>query len=86
MNKCNCLEPADNDKIITFCGRCNGVVIENNNEIEYLTPKTFEDAVRPLMKWMAENYHPHTKIIVESNKAEIVEGIKVINTNEFLID
>lgn len=46
----------------------------------------FEEAVRPLMKWMAENCHPHTKIIIESNVAELVEGVKVIQTNEYLID
>jgi hypothetical protein len=50
------------------------------------TPKTFEEAVRPLMKYMAENCHPHTKAIVESNVAELLEGVKSLNTDEYLVD
>ncbi len=48
--------------------------------------KAFEDAVKPLMKWMAENCHTHTITVVESNKAQLFEGIEVVETNEFLID
>jgi len=47
---------------------------------------TFEDAVKQLMKWMAENAHPHTYTIVTSTHGELVEGIEVVNTDEFLID
>ena len=51
-----------------------------------LEKEMFEEAVKPLMKWLSENTHPHTTVIVKSNCAELVEGIKVIETNEFLID
>lgn len=53
---------------------------------EKLKPKTFEDAVEPLMKWLCENQHPHTTIIVTSNRAELVEGLKCHNTDEFIVD
>ena len=46
----------------------------------------FEKAVKPLIKFLAENYDPHTKIIVENNRAEIVYGSASIVTNEFIID
>lgn len=46
----------------------------------------FEELVKPLMKWMAENLHPHTKIIIESNSAVLVEGILAVSTNEFIVD
>lgn len=46
----------------------------------------FEELVRPVMKWMSENLHPHTKIIIEANVAELLEGDMVIQTNEYLID
>ncbi len=36
----------------------------------------FTELCKPLMKYLAENHHPHTKIILESNFAELVEGIK----------
>ena len=47
---------------------------------------TFEEAVKPLIKWLAENKNPHTYIMVTSNGAEMVEGVEVVNTDEFLID
>jgi hypothetical protein len=46
----------------------------------------FEELVRPVMKWMSENLHPHTKIIIESNSAELLEGDMAVSTNEYLID
>lgn len=47
---------------------------------------TFEESVKPLMKWLCENSHPHTTVIVTGNTAELVEGIELIKTNEFIID
>lgn len=41
-----------------------------------LGPQTFEDAVKTLMKWLADNHHPHMKVIVDSTCAELVEGQK----------
>lgn len=48
--------------------------------------KQFEEVVKPVMKWLAENKHPHSKIIIESNSAELVEGTMVLSTDEFLVD
>jgi len=48
--------------------------------------QTFEQVVKPLMKWLSENKNPHTTAIVTSNVAELVEGVEVVNTDEFLID
>lgn len=46
----------------------------------------FEQAVRPLMKYLAENHHPHTLIYVTSRTAELFEGQKVLSTNEYIVD
>lgn len=46
----------------------------------------FDEAVRPVMKWLAENCHPHMKIVIESNVAELVEGQKIIVTDDYLVD
>jgi len=46
----------------------------------------FDEAVRPAMKWLAENCHPHMKIVIESNVAELVEGQKTLVTDEYLVD
>jgi hypothetical protein len=42
---------------------------------------TFEQAVKPLMKWLSENTHPHTTAIVTGNISELVEGVQVVKTD-----
>jgi hypothetical protein len=49
-------------------------------------PQTFEQAVKPLMKWLCENTHPHTTAIVTGNLSELVEGIEIVKTDEFIVD
>ena len=46
-----------------------------------LTPKQIEElneAAQPLMTWLGTNCHPHCKVIVESDSAEIVEGLAIV--------
>jgi hypothetical protein len=38
------------------------------------------------MKWLCENKHPHTTAIVTGNVAELVEGVEVVKTDEFIVD
>ncbi|CAI1568376.1 hypothetical protein [Serratia marcescens] len=47
---------------------------------------SFEDAARPLIRWLAENAHPHHTAIVTSNRAELLMGESVVNTDEYLKD
>lgn len=46
----------------------------------------FKKAVEPLMKYLAENHHPHTTCIVVNNSAEILEGIQTHLTEKFIKD
>lgn len=48
--------------------------------------KTFEEAVEPLMKWMCENQHPHTTVIVTGTRAELVEGLQCHLNDKFIVD
>jgi len=48
--------------------------------------KSFEDAVKPVIKWLNDNGHPHMTILITPTGAELVEGIKIMRTEEFLID
>lgn len=47
---------------------------------------SFDEAAKPLIKWLAENVHPHHTAIVTSNRAELLMGESVINTDEYLKD
>lgn len=46
----------------------------------------FEKLARPLIKWLCENQHPHTHIIIESTHAELSEGLCVCVTSEYVRD
>jgi len=35
----------------------------------------FEKLCKPLNDWLQKNYHPYAKIIIETDHAEIVEGV-----------
>ena len=48
--------------------------------------KDFEKVSKPLMKYLAENHHPHVTVIVVNNRAEIMEGSASVVTNEFIRD
>lgn len=48
--------------------------------------QTFQQAAEPLMKYLAENHHPHCTAIVSSAYAELMEGIESHSTDEFLND
>ena len=44
------------------------------------------EAAKPLIEYLNNNYHPHCKIIVECDSVEVVEGIEVSVTREFIKD
>lgn len=35
----------------------------------------FTAIVRPVMKWLCENHHPHTSIYIDGTNAQLLEGI-----------
>lgn len=53
---------------------------------EEKTKAEFDELVRPLIKWIAENQHPHTQILIDCTSAELLEGIMVLSTDEYIID
>jgi len=48
--------------------------------------KAFLEAAKPLIKFLNDNFNPHTKIIVDCDSAEILESITFIITDEFIKD
>ncbi|EHU00443.1 hypothetical protein CKS_2369 [Pantoea stewartii subsp. stewartii DC283] len=47
---------------------------------------SFAEASEPLIKWLAENVHPHHSVIVTATHAELLQGEKVHRTEKFLRD
>lgn len=48
--------------------------------------KQLEEAAKPLIKFLAENFHPHVTAIVQSDRAEILESSAVVKCDEFIVD
>lgn len=46
----------------------------------------FEEAARPLIKHLAENYHPHMTTIVTCGSAELMEGSMSVRTEDYIKD
>ncbi|EKZ9478273.1 hypothetical protein RS404_002735 [Klebsiella oxytoca] len=46
----------------------------------------FEEAARPLIKWLAENENPHHEVIVTSTEATLVSYERTFKTQEYLKD
>lgn len=54
-----------------------------------ITPEQRDEmlnAAKPLMKWIAENGHPHCKVLVGPANIELVEGVATAGTLEFVKD
>lgn len=56
------------------------------SEVDRKKAESFEAVARPIIKWMAENCHPHTTMIVDAMHAELLEADMVINTHDYLVD
>lgn len=46
----------------------------------------FENASKPLIKWLNENCNPHTAVIVTATTAEVLSSSAMIKCEEFLRD
>lgn len=46
----------------------------------------FERLVRPLVKWLNDNTHPHASVVITPTSAEVLEGIAVVRTTEYVKD
>ena len=45
-----------------------------------------KEAAKPLVMFLNDNCHPHVKVIVEPDGAEIVEGSASVKIEEFIKD
>ena len=55
-----------------------------SNKLKQL--KEFQEACKPLMKYLSENHHPHVKVIIDGDTAELVEGILFTQDNQYIVD
>ncbi len=53
---------------------------------DYFKPKNFEEASRPLMKYLGQNHHPHTSAYITNNRAELLEGQQAFVSDDYILD
>ncbi len=54
--------------------------------MEKIKQESFEEAAKPLIKWLNESANPHSAIIVDSNSAVLYSGEALVVTDEFIQD
>ena len=48
--------------------------------------KEFEKAAEPLIKFLAENFHPHVTVIVDGGSAQLVEDACLVVNEKYIKD
>ena len=48
--------------------------------------KNYEEVVRPLIKWLNDNCHPHVTVVVDCSHAELSEGVSSFRTEDYWLD
>ena len=48
--------------------------------------KEFEAIVRPLIKWLNDNCHPHVTVVADCSHAELSEGVNSFATEDYWKD
>lgn len=48
--------------------------------------KAFQDACRPLIKYLCEHHPPHTTVIVDCTSAQLLEGCRSVQIPDYVRD
>lgn len=46
----------------------------------------FKEAVRPVMKFLNDNCHPHVSVVIDCKRAELSEGVCSVIIKDYLKD
>jgi len=46
----------------------------------------FKDVCEPVIKWIAENCHPHMCAQIDATHAELLEGQIAFSTDKYIVD
>ncbi len=46
----------------------------------------FEKLARPMIEWLNNNCHPHCSVNITQDSAELLEGVCVVNTKDYILD
>ncbi|EPQ1166380.1 hypothetical protein NNV94_005433 [Klebsiella pneumoniae] len=56
------------------------------SDVNKARSSSFEDVVKPVIKWLNENANPHTSVNIDATSAQLLTGEIGIHTEEFIKD
>ncbi|UTJ44310.1 hypothetical protein [Klebsiella grimontii] len=56
------------------------------SDVNKARSSSFEDVVKPVIKWLNENTNPHTSVNIDATSAQLLTGEIGIHTEEFIKD
>lgn len=65
-------------------GQCLGEC--HVSDVNKARSSSFEDVVKPVIKWLNENANPHTSVSIDATSAHLLTGEIGIHTEEFIKD
>jgi len=87
LNLCNYDHDMLRKRGATYCENCSEELTRRHEMILNETErKEFEIVVRPLIKWLNDNCHPHVSVIADCSHAELLEGVNSFVTEDYLRD
>ena len=65
---------------------CNWCQNYHVSDVDKAHSSSFEDVVKPVIKWLNENANPHTSVSIDATSAQLLTGEIGIHTEEFIKD
>lgn len=56
------------------------------SDVNKVRSSSFEDVVKPVIKWLNENANPHTSVSIDATSAQLLTGEIGIHTEEYIKD
>ncbi|MDZ0185125.1 hypothetical protein [Klebsiella quasipneumoniae] len=69
-----------------YCACWNWCQNYHVSDVDKDRSSSFEDVVKPVIKWLNENANPHTSVSIDATSAHLLTGEIGIHTEEFIKD
>lgn len=69
-----------------YCACWNWCQNYHVSDVDKDRSSSFEDVVKPVIKWLNENANPHTSVSIDATSAQLLTGEIGIHTEEFIKD
>lgn len=62
------------------------IIFKTDSAVE-VNSRDFDSVVRPVIRYLCENHHPHVTVIITPTNAELLEGVKsTVQISDYVVD